>query len=107
MTNPNNNNVGCGVWLMVILVTLVFPSCVRNIMTNRQSSPNSVKESQNEYPCDYATGMDSAGRVCGGRSAEVIPGGRLGGTGEYIDPDGKPRVMGACNDAYDDLTYCP
>lgn len=51
--------------------------------------------------CDYPDDRDSAGRRCGGRAASVIPGGRLGGTGDYTDSQGRNRVYGRDNDPYD------
>lgn len=59
-----------------------------------------------EPPCDYSTGRDSMGRACGGRAAEVIPGGRLGGYGSYVDPEGRRRLWGACNDPLDIASLC-
>ena len=50
------------------------------------------------YPWQH----DSAGRRCGGRAASVIPGGRLGGDGQYVDSYGRDRVYGRGNDIYDD-----
>ena len=52
--------------------------------------------------CDYSWQRDSAGRKCGGRAAEVIPGGRLGGDGRYTDSYGRNRIYGRGNDIYDD-----
>ncbi|MFM7086696.1 MAG: hypothetical protein ACKOXO_06885 [Cyanobium sp.] len=46
------------------------------------------------------------GRACGGRAAEVIPGGRLGGYGSYVDPEGRQRLWGACNDPLDIASLC-
>lgn len=58
--------------------------------------------------CDYSWQRDSAGRRCGGRAANVIPGGRLGGTGHYYDSYGRPRIYGKNNDIYDnDYNYSP
>ena len=51
--------------------------------------------------CDYSWQRDSAGRRCGGRAASVIPGGRLGGDGKYIDSYGRDRIWGENNDPYD------
>ena len=51
--------------------------------------------------CDYPDDLDSAGRRCGGRAASVIPGGRLGGNGEYTDSQGRDRQYGKDNDSYD------
>ena len=51
--------------------------------------------------CDYSWQRDSAGRRCGGRSAEVIPGGRLGGDGRYTDSYERNRIWGKNNDPYD------
>jgi hypothetical protein len=57
-------------------------------------------------PCDYASGYDSLGRRCGGRAAEIIPGGELGGNGMYYDSNGNLRLRGPCNDPFDDLLSC-
>jgi hypothetical protein len=57
-------------------------------------------------PCDYSSGLDALGRRCGGRAAEVIPGGALGGSGLYEDSDGNLRRRGPCNDAHDDVQSC-
>lgn len=57
-------------------------------------------------PCDDSTGRDSMSRACGGRAAEVIPGGRLGGNGSYVDPEGHQRLRGACNDPLDIASLC-
>lgn len=65
---------------------------------NRQ---NTTPSAPTYAPCNYVTGYDSLGRICGGRSAEVRPGGALGGNGFYIDPLGRPRLYGSCNDDYD------
>lgn len=51
--------------------------------------------------CDYSWQRDSRGRRCGGRAANVIPGGRFGGDGRYIDPQGRERQYGRDNDPYD------
>lgn len=51
--------------------------------------------------CDYPDDLDSAGRRCGGRAASVIPGGRLGGDGNYQDSQGRNRLYGTNNDPYD------
>lgn len=51
--------------------------------------------------CDYSWQTDSAGRRCGGRAANVRPGGRLGGSGHYNDSLGRPRIYGRGNDIYD------
>ncbi len=55
--------------------------------------------------CDYSWQRDSAGRRCGGRAANVRPGGRLGGTGHYIDSYERPRIYGRDNDPYDDFNF--
>ena len=52
--------------------------------------------------CDYEWQYDSRGRRCGGRAASVRPGGKLGGTGQYIDSLGRYRIYGPGNDIYDD-----
>lgn len=51
--------------------------------------------------CDHPNDLDSAGRRCGGRAASVIPGGRLGGDGKYMDSQGRQRLYGTNNDQYD------
>lgn len=52
--------------------------------------------------CDYSWQTDSAGRKCGGRAANVRPGGRLGGDGIYTDSYGRKRIYGTDNDIYDE-----
>lgn len=51
--------------------------------------------------CDYSWQTDSAGRRCGGRAADVRPGGKLGGDGRYTDSYGRKRLYGKDNDPYD------
>ena len=51
--------------------------------------------------CDYSWQTDSRGRKCGGRAANVRPGGRLGGDGRYQDSYNRPRLYGPNNDPYD------
>ena len=51
--------------------------------------------------CDYSWQIDSAGRKCGGRAANVRPGGKLGGDGKYKDSYGRDRIYGRGNDPYD------
>ncbi len=52
--------------------------------------------------CDYSWQTDSAGRSCGGRAANVRPGGKLGGDGRYRDSYQRQRIYGPNNDIYDD-----
>ncbi len=51
--------------------------------------------------CDYSWQTDSLGKRCGGRAADVRPGGRLGGDGRYQDSYNRPRLYGPNNDPYD------
>lgn len=55
--------------------------------------------------CDYSWQYDSAGRRCGGRAANVRPGGHLGGNGIYTDSYGRQRKYGPNNDLYDRYDY--
>jgi hypothetical protein len=83
-------------------VLLVIGLILGHLLVRSCTQQNNVAPSVPAYaPCNYATGYDSLGRICGGRSAEVRPGGALGGNGSYIDPFGRPRIYGSCNDDYD------
>lgn len=57
--------------------------------------------------CDYSWQTDSAGRRCGGRAANVRPGGKLGGDGIYKDSNGNQRLYGPNNDPYDNPNNKP
>lgn len=74
-------------------------------MGPRRQAP-APPQSYSINPCDYGAQYDALGRRCGGRSAEVRPGGRLGGDGFFVDPDGNLRMYGPCNDVYDDPSLC-
>lgn len=89
-----------GILTVVGVVIILFNALNSCVSFNKRQRER--LDSSPAAPCDYSTGYDSLGRRCGGRSAEVIPGGRLGGTGFYVDPYGRPRLHGSCNDIYDD-----
>ena len=103
---PNNPQQSeFGTWVTIVICMVLFNSCISMCRSPQRSSPP-PPASPEQYPCDYASGRDSLGRACGGRSAEVIPDGRLGGSGVYQDYQGRLRMYGACNDIFDDLTFC-
>ena len=48
--------------------------------------------------CDYAWQTDSIDPRCGGRGANIIPGGHLGEDARYTDSRGRQRLYGKNND---------
>jgi len=105
MSNQNGFGIGPMIGIAIIVIG---PFMIRSCNNARMAPqlPQGLIQPGNEYPCDLATGVDSLGRRCGGRAAEVIPGGRLGGTGLYQDSQGNLRQIGECNDMFDDPDRC-